>query len=155
MNKMTRRRAIKRATLLAGVGLSLLKRSSLGGEAPVSLSAEPSAADDCFTGLRRAGQRHDLRLLVLEEGLLRKRVQRGVYASGSLADDVREEKVEPGLTVEGFLRHSRWRMLNEWRGTRPALILIKRDGITLGTKTPEFLGLPVEAGDVLIIGLVD
>ncbi len=59
------------------------------------------------------------------------------------------------MTVEGVLKSRRQRRLREWNGVLPALVMVKRNQVTMGTPDGDFLDLPIEAGDVLIIGGID
>ena len=154
---MTRRSSVARIAWLIplsfGYTTTRAVNAAENGFLPKTTGLETTR--DLFCKLWTAAERHDLRLAFLSEEVLQERIQRGVYAAGAFSDAQREHKADTSLTVEGVLKARPQKRLNQWKGAKPSLVLVKKDQIKLGEPTREFLGMSIQPGDVLIIGGVE
>ena len=130
-------------------------RQADAGEEGRVPAATPPGLQDPFGRLRRAAERRDLRLTLVDEAALSELLEQGAYTVGLSPAQRDQRKATPGLLVRTFLKAESSKWLNNWNGHRPALVLAKKNEIRLGNLSAEFLDLPIEAGDVLFSGGFD
>ena len=126
-----------------------------GAEAPKAPESSPSSSSDgvLLVHILESARARDLRLSFCTKSALSERIMRKVCIVQSTSGHHTEYPATEGATVKAILQKSGTRRLNPWRG-EPEIVVVKADRIELGKPIEEFLNTSLEAGDIVLFGLI-